>query len=161
MPMARARGFRYLVVLSFLLGPAACGPKKARVPVVGSRKTERFTIQVNVSDSANQNSPLPVDFVVVMDKKLAPEVAKLSAKDWFDRRVQIQRDFATKVKVASWEWVPGQHVGPIAIAIPANARSGFLFANYQNSGEHRGFVDVRAPVVANFGPEDFSLQALK
>ena len=160
--MGCAVHYRCFVVLVLLAGGVACGAaKKARVPVVTSPKTQKFSIQVNISDSANQNSPIPVDFVLVKDKKLLPEVAKMAAKDWFERRVQIQRDFPNKVQVVSWEWVPGQHVGPISIAVASDTRGAFLFANYLNGGEHRGYVDVHAPVAVTFGPEEFSLQQLK
>ena len=153
---------RYFVVFALITGACGCGvARKARVPVVSSRKTAKFTIEINVSQNANQNSPIPVDFVMVLDKKLTAEIAKLSAKDWFERRVQIQRDVPNKVQVVSWEWVPGQHVGPISIDVAPKAKAGFLFANYLNGGEHRAYVDVRIPVVATFGPEDFSVQALK
>jgi type VI secretion system protein len=148
-----------MALLSETIGCAV--PQKARLPGTAARKAQRFSIQVNVEDNANQNSPIPADFVMVLDKKLAVEVAKLSAKDWFDRRQQFQRDFATKIKVVSWEWVPGEHTGPITIEVAARTLSAFIFANYLNGGEHRGYIDVRSPVVVNFGPEDFSLQAVR
>lgn len=161
--MAHALGSRTFVILFVIIAAAAagCGAKNTRLPIVSSGKLAKFTIEVSVSDNANQNSPIPVDFVMVSDKKLLPEVAKLSAKDWFERRVQILRDFPAKVQVASWEWVPGQHVGPISVAVASSTRGAFLFANYLNNGGHRAYVDVHSPVVATFGPEEFSLQALK
>jgi type VI secretion system protein len=144
------------------MGIAACGlPKKAHVPVAGSRKNTKFNIQVVVADAANQNSPIPVDFVMVGDKKLLQEVAKLSAKDWFDRRLQVQRDFPTKLQVVSWEWVPGEHAGPIDVDVAGNTRGAFLFANYANGGEHRAAVDVKAPAIVTLGSDDFSVQRLK
>jgi hypothetical protein len=75
--------------------------------------------------------------------------------------MQILRDTQGKVSVASWEWVPGQHAGPIAVAISKKTRVAYVFANYRSGGGHRALVDVRAPVVINLGPEDFSLQALR
>jgi type VI secretion system protein len=144
------------------MGILACGlSKKAHVPIAGSRTNTKFTIQVVVAEAANQNSPVPVDFVMVADKKLLQEVAKLSAKDWFDRRVQVQRDFPTKLKVISWEWVPEEHVGPIDVDVAGNTLGAFLFANYANGGEHRAAVDVKTPVIVSLGAEDFSVQRLK
>jgi type VI secretion system protein len=146
----------------FLIALVGCGlPKKAHVPVAGSRTNTRFTIQVNVADGANQNSPIPVDFVMIADKKLLQEVAKLSAKDWFERRVQIQRDFGPKAQVVSWEWVPGEHSGPVAIDVPGKTIAAFLFAQYLNAGEHRAAVNVKWPVAVNLGAEEFSVQPLK
>ena len=149
---SRARGYRAITVSMLLMGILACGfTKKAHVPIATSRKNTRFTIQVVVADTANQNSPIPVDFVMVEDKKLLQEVAKLSAKDWFDRRVQVQRDFAAKVQVVSWEWVPGEHGGPIDVDVAGKTLGAFLFANYGNGGEHRAAVDVNTPVIVSLG----------
>jgi len=149
-----------------MLGLAGCGhapptPKAFKLPKVPAGKSFKFWLQVNVADNANGNSPLPVDFVMVSEKKLLPEIAKLSAKDWFERRVQLTRDFPTQVKVVSWEWVPGYHVGPITIEVMGGTKAGFFFANYSNAGEHRAYADMRTPVVLNLGVEEFSVQPLK
>ena len=85
----------------------------------------------------------------------------MSARDWYDRRAQIQRDFPMKVQILSWEWVPGDHVGPISVEIEAKTLAGFLFANYSNGGEHRAYVDVRKPIVMNLGAEEFVVQSLR
>ena len=161
--MSRTLGRKSIAATVLIWGALGCGlTKKAHVPIAGSpQKNAKFSIQVVVSDSANQNSPIPVDFVMVEDKKLLQEVAKLSAKDWFDRRVQVQRDFPAKVQVVSWEWVPGQHEGPIAVEIARGSRGAFLFANYANGGEHRAAVDPRTPVIVNLGTDDFSVQRLR
>jgi hypothetical protein len=162
--MRSAYVLRYIVFTAVLSGLISCGGgKKASTPVPGAqgRAAQKFSIQVNVVDGANQNFPIAMDLVTVADKQVIGEVAKLSAKDWFDRRTQILRDFQGKVSVASWEWVPGQHAGPISIAIAKKTRVAYVFANYINAGGHRALVDVRAPVVINLGPEDFSIQPLK
>jgi type VI secretion system protein len=160
MKFGLSRGSILVAVLSLAI--VACGlSKKAHVPLVGSRTNTKFTIEVVVSESANQNSPIPVDFVMVEDKKLLAEVAKLSAKDWFDRRTQVERDFPTKIHVLSWEWVPGAHAGPIDVDISKNSLAAFLFANYTNGGEHRAAIDLSSPAIVNLGADDFSVQRLK
>jgi type VI secretion system protein len=152
---------RFILGLLLIVG-AGCGlPKKARVPVVGTAKNTRFTIQVNVADGANQNSPIPMDFVMVSDKKLLQEVAKLSAKDWFDRRIQVQRDYGAKAQVVSWEWVPGEHTGAVAIDVPGKTMAAFLFAQYLNAGDHRAAVNVKSPIAVSLGAEEFTVQQLK
>lgn len=150
------------MALIALLTGAGCGiVRKLQVPVIAPHHKANFTVQINVADAANQNSPLPVDFVMIDDKRLMLEVAKMSAKDWYERRAQVQRDFPSKVQILSWEWVPGYHVGPIEIDIKARILAAFLFADYSNTGEHRAYVDVRSPIVVNFGAEEFSVQPLK
>ena len=162
--MALAYFSRFLVILPVLALFTGCAAKDKLAPKglpgLPNSKT-RFSVQVNVSDGANDNSPIPVDFVVVTDKKLMAEVAKLPAKDWFERRIQMQRDFPTKVKIVSWEWVPGQHAGPISVALDGHAKYGYFFANYLNGGDHRAAVDLRFPVVVNLGTEDFAVQPLR
>jgi type VI secretion system protein len=155
-------GWRRYFLGLVILATVGCGlPKKARVPGVSARTNTKFTIQVNVVEGANQNSPIPVDFVMIADKKLLTEVAKLSAKDWFERRIQIQRDFGPKAQVVSWEWVPGQHSGPVAIDVPGKTMAAFLFANYLNAGDHRAAVNVKWPVAVSLGAEEFAVQPLK
>lgn len=155
------------IVALLLMAAAGCAihkvqsAGKAADQAVFGKINTKFSIQVVVSDAANQNSPIPLDFVTVEDKKLLSEVAKLSAKDWFDRRVQVERDFPDKIQVVSWEWVPGEHGGPIEVDISKDARGAFLFANYANGGEHRAAVDVKTPVIVSLGADDFSVQRLK
>jgi type VI secretion system protein len=158
-----ARGCIGIAVSLLLTGVDACGdPQKPRLPVVSRPLTsKKFAIQIVVAGEANQDSPIPMDFVAVTDRKLLLEVAKLSAKDWFDRRMQVARDFGEKVQVISWEWVPGEHAGPISIDLASGTLGAFLFANYSNAGDHRAAVDVRIPVVVTLGAEEFSMQQLK
>lgn len=153
--------FRWLMVALLGLGClAACGPKRGLVSK-GIPNRQKFSVQINVAPDANQNNPAPLDLVMVLDKKLIKEVAKLSAKDWFDRRLQFQRDFPDQIKVVSWEWVPGQQAGPISIDVDKKTRAAFLFAQYLREGEHRAVVDLKAPIVINLAAYDFSVQALR
>jgi len=159
---AGGMGSRRFILGWLLIAALGCGSKKAKVPVVpGGRTNTKFTLQVNVAEGANQNSPIPMDFVMVIYKKLMAEVAKLSAKDWFDRRVQIQRDVGAKAQVVSWEWVPGQQTGPIAIDVPGKTQAAFLFARYLNAGDHRAAVSVKSPAVVTLGAEEFTVQQLR
>ncbi|MCX6598763.1 MAG: hypothetical protein NTV70_20620 [Acidobacteria bacterium] len=148
-----------LAVLLLLLAFSACGGPKRIIAPGGNR--QKFSVQVNAAADANQNTPTPVDLVMVLDKKLVKEVAKLSAKDWFVRRQQFTRDFPDQLKVVSWEWVPGQQAGPIAIDIDKKTRSAFLFAQYSQEGDHRAVVDLKAPLVITLSKTDFSLQPLR
>jgi type VI secretion system protein len=155
---------RCVGILGLLAMLASCAAKEKLAPggIPGlPNRAHRFSVQVNVAESANDNSPVPMDFVAVMDKKLMAEVAKLPAKDWFERRVQLQRDFPGKIQVVSWEWVPGQHAGPIKIAVSSKAMFGYFFVNYLNGGDHRAVADLRWPVVVNLGPADLVVQPLK
>ena len=153
----------FIILGVFLAGLTSCGGNKlsTKVPGAQGHASQKFSMQVNVADGANQNFPIAMDLVTITDKKVIADVGKLTSKDWFERRTQIIRDTQGKVSVASWEWVPGQHAGPIAVAVAPKTRVAYIFANYLNNGGHRALVDVKTPVVINLGPEDFSLQSLR
>ena len=98
---------------------------------------------------------------MVLDKKLDKEISKLSAKDWFTRRVQFTRDFPDKIEIVSWEWVPGQTSGPMAVTVSPKADAGYLFAQYIQPGDNRAAVDLRYPVAVNLSEHTFSVQSLR
>lgn len=139
----------------------ACAIPKRATQAVGIRGTPKFFMQLNVSPTANSNSPVPMDLVMVLDKKLIKEVGKLAAKDWFERRLQIQRDYPNLADIVSWEFVPGQHTGTISIDVNPKAQGAFLFAKYLTPGDNRAVVDIHVPVVINLLEEGFTVQPLK
>ena len=167
--MRRNADFRYRCLIPTIcaLLCGACGGqppgalKALKPPGLPKKSNQKFTMQINVADNANQNEPIPMDLVMVLDKKAVQQVAKLSSKDWFDRRVQVERDYPGKIMVSSWEWAPGQHVGPISVDVSPNFKAGFLFTSYANESDHRAVIDVRSPIVINLQAEDFSVMALK
>lgn len=148
-----------LILLAMAAGCAKFGNKAGRT--IGLGNNPRFVVSVNVADMANGNQPVATDLVLVLDKKLVKEVAKLTAKDWFDRRMQIQRDFPGKTEIISWEWVPRQTAGPIAVAVNPATKGAFLFAAYSTPGDHRAVIDVRAPIVINLQQDRFTVQAIQ
>jgi len=150
-----------VAVLFCVVFASACAVSKHATSAAGIHKQIKFFIQLNVSPAANSNNPIPMDLVMVLDKKLVKEVAKLSAKDWFERRVQIQRDYPNLTEVIPWELVPGQHTGSISIDINVKTQGAFVFARYLLPGDHRAAVDVRVPVVVNLLEEGFTVQPLK
>jgi len=81
--------------------------------------------------------------VFVWDKKMAAQFGELTAKDWFAKKPQLRRDDpnAKAFAVTEWEWVPGQAVPAIDLAVPTGAlrwvRAVYVFANYRAEGPHR------------------------
>jgi type VI secretion system protein len=160
----RSQYVLWCTILGVLLsGLISCGGTKVKASVPGSqgRAAQKFSMQVVVDESANQNSPIAMDLVTITDKKVIADIGKLTAKDWFERRTQVLRDTQGKVSVASFEWVPGQHVDKITVAIAPKTRVAYVFANYINGGSHRALIDVKQPVVINLRAEDFALQSLR
>ena len=150
-----------MAVCALVLLLSGCGVSQKAGRTVGLRNDPRFLVHVNVANGANNNNPVAMDLVLLLDKNLVKEVAKLSAKDWFERRIQIQRDMPGKSEIVSWEWVPGQSAGPIAVAVNPATKGAFVFASYLNPGDHRAAIDVRSPVVIQLQDERFSVQAVR
>lgn len=99
-------------------------------------------ITFEVGPTANQNSPLALDLVVIYDDKLTEVVLKLPAKDWFEKREQLKLDNPATLHTWQWELVPGQTI-PF-FTLPADskrAKAVVVFANYQTPGPHRVRLD--------------------
>ncbi len=98
---------------------------------------------MTVSESANKNNPVAVDYILVYNEDLMKELLKTPAKEWFEKKNQFKRDYPEESGFASfeWEWIPGQSVPPLALPLEARAKGAFLFALYFSKGEHRAHLD--------------------
>ncbi len=132
-------------------------------------RNPRFTLRLSIAPDANDDTPVPVDLVVVWDKAVAGQVKGLTAKDWFAKKAQFRQDDPTgrRLTICEWEWVPGQQVPDINVMVPAAARSwvenAFVFVNYRAEGSYRYQVAPGAATVLNLlenGVEDRSPQPL-
>lgn len=125
----RARALQALLVAILVLAPG-CGPRVS---------TRAFTLQAR--PEANDRSPVPVEVVLVKDEALVAALAALSARAWFDSRLQLARDHPDAFETRQWELVPGQR---LEVEFPFGSRRGsalFVFANYLSAGAHRVRVD--------------------
>src|SRR4051812_20578956 len=96
--------------LALLMSLTACPvkvPKSVRSKIPGASGESKLDVKVHVSPQANKNNPVAVDLVLVTDKKLLKELSKMSARDWFEQRHQVQLDYPreTALVAGSWEWV--------------------------------------------------------
>jgi type VI secretion system protein len=106
-------------------------------------RSARLQLEVRVAPDANDDRPVPVDVVFVWDKQMAGKLADLTAKDWFNKKTALRHDDPSEraFTVRDWEWVPGQVVADIDLAVRPAARQWlraiFVFANYRTEGPHR------------------------
>ena len=141
---------------------AGCGiskgvaKKAARTARVSSGK---LSLQVALSSTANQNSPVAVDVLFISDKALLKTAQALSANDWFTKKTQLQRQFPKGIEVKSWEWIPGQSVAPISFVVPVNAEGAMLFANYASPGPHSAPLPISGKVAIYLDEEDFTIDS--
>lgn len=103
----------------------------------------KVNVDVTVSESANKNNPVAVDYILVYNEDLLKELLKTPAKEWFEKKNQFKRDYPEDTGFASfeWEWIPGQSVPPLAMPLEARAKGAFVFALYFSKGDHRAHLD--------------------
>jgi len=130
---------------------------------VGVHACSKLDVTVHISPKANKNNPIAVDLVLVSDKKLLKELMKMSAKEWFEQRHQIQLDYPkeTDLTAGSWEWVPGQAVKLDRMPVRRAIIGGVIFANYFSEGAHRAAINPRKDILLTLGDEDLCVQPAK
>ena len=156
-----------LIGLAFLISLTACPnvkvPKAVRSTIPGASGESKLDVKVHVAPAANRNNPVAVDLVLVSDKKLLKELMKMSAKDWFAQKHQVQLDYPKEKDLAagSWEWVPGQAVKLDRLTVRLEVVGGVVFANYLTEGVHRAAIDPRKPFLLTLGEDDLCVQSAK
>ena len=121
--------------------------------------TLRF--QPHIANLINQDTPIPVDLVIITDDKLIHQLLNMSAKEWFSKKEQLKLDFPQDVHFWSWEWEPGQIVPLASVPLIPNAQAGFVFANYQQPGPHRYRIDPFLDFVLNLNEDEFDVELMK
>ena len=69
---------------------------------------ELRSLTLDMAPKANNDTPLAVDFVAVQDPELFKLLLSIPAKQWFEQREQLRRDYLKAIDVWSLELVPGQ-----------------------------------------------------
>ena len=123
----------------------------------------QLNMTVHISPQANRNNPAAVDLVLVSDKKLLTQLMKMSAKQWFVQKHQIQLDYPkeTDLVAGSWEWVPGQSVKLDRLSVRRGIIGGVIFANYVTAGAHRVAINARTDALLTLGETDVCVQSAK
>ena|SRR6476661_2636130 len=151
------RCFRVLcqgICLSLLLGALGCG--------TGSRSLfgGDVAVRLDADPKINQDSPVPVELVVVYDKDLLAKLAGMTARDWFQNREQTRKDHPGEDDFVSiaWEIVPGQSMPPQTLSFASGARGGLVFADYFSDGAHRARVDPHQNLRIHLQAEDVAVE---
>jgi type VI secretion system protein len=142
------RGSKAIVVLITAgLVLAACATKVS---------TER--VDVRVDAAANDNSPVPVELVLVKEEEMLEALLALSAREWFEQRAQLRADFPKAFQSAYWEFVPGQRMEISRLPFGRKGHALIVYANYSAPGEHRLRIDTRERVTLLLGEAGFSVE---
>jgi type VI secretion system protein len=147
-----------LTVLNALTG---CGVSKGlvhRATRAAHVSSGKLTLNVKISDSLNQNSPVAVDVLLIRDKNFLKAVQGMSASDWFAKKAQLLRQNPKAMEpVKSWEWVPGQNLGPIDFVVPVDVQAAMIFVNYATGGPHSAPLPTSGKVTIVLDDEDFTV----
>ena len=136
-----------------LLGLAVVVTVTAAACIIPARTTH-LRLQVSIADDANGDRPIPVDVVFVWDGETAAKLEALPAREWFKQKTQLRQDDPNgrTLSVREWEWVPGQAVPDIELAVRPSARKWlraiYVFADYRTDGPHRVKVEPGAASLA-------------
>jgi type VI secretion system protein len=126
-----------------------------------TRLHKELVMDVHVEPEANHNSPVAVDVLLVKDKDVLKSLIGMSATEWFQKRKDFERTHPKGILASSWEWVPGQEVGPVSVPKASSAKAILLFANYLTSGEHRAELPKGGQVSLKLSADDFVLGTTK
>jgi type VI secretion system protein len=123
----------------------------------------RMLLEFSVVPRSNQNAPVALSFVAVIDPKLVEKIEGMTAKQWFAQRSQMRRDYPGDDAFVEWEWeyVPGQTPPPVVIEIDGRATAAFLFANYSAPGDHRFRIGPFRRLWIEVGAEDVTIRPLE
>ena len=123
----------------------------------------KLNVRVRVVPRANENNPVAVDLILVSDKKLLEQLMRMSAKEWFEQKHQIQLDYPkeTDLTAGRWEWVPGQSVKLDRLPVRRAIVGGITFANYLSEGPHRVAMNPRKDILLTLGEKDICVQVAK
>lgn len=99
-------------------------------------------VVIAAAEGANQNSPVAVDVVLVMEESALDKIAALPAAKWFQARSDLLRTFPGTFSYKSWEVAPGQVLRVPGASFGSPSVVGvFVFADYLTLGEHRMKVE--------------------
>ena len=134
------------------LGLAGC----SLVPgFLGGRSISSLSLRSE--DGAERDMAVAVDLVMTTSDAASAAVATLGARDWFQRRTQLLRDFPEDIKIASWELAPGQAIEDAPIDSPGGLQDAFVFALYATPGDHRLHLTAASRVRVTLGETDLRL----
>jgi type VI secretion system protein len=118
------------------------------------------SVQLEVTERANDNSPIAVDFVAVRDPELLKTLQSLTAGQWFSNKPQILLDYPQKLKIWTLELVPGSQLETKQIPLSGEPADGLLmFAGYSGEGVYRLRLDQTRKLKLKF--DDNEVRVLK
>ncbi len=123
---------------------------------------QKLTLQVEIHEQANADSPIALDFLYVFDEELLQELLQLPAKQWFAEKAQYKRDYPedSGFRVWEWEWVPGQEVPEIKLPLNPRTEAGILYVLYAEPGAYRAKTRANQSIAVHLLEKEFQVRPL-
>ena len=100
------------------------------------------------SSELSEDSPVPLDLVLVLDTELVGPIGRMRPADWFVARDRLCEDYPGGFKSTSWEVIPG--LAPTTLEYPfadENGQALYVFASYLSAEMNEPFpIDDRKTV---------------
>ena len=149
----------FILCFTVMLLTVSCGLGVRLRTLMG----QKVVVMVDISETANENSALALEVVLVYDEALLKELMKISAAEWFEKKAQIRRDYPgdTGFESWEWEWVPGQKVPVIKLPLRPKAMAGIIYARYYGPGAYRARIDPHESVEIKLLEKEFIVKPLE
>lgn len=120
-------------------------------------------VELSAALGANQNSPVAIDIVLVLDETMIDRLSELTAAKWFGARADLLKTYPKALAYRSWELVPEQMLRiPGASFGSPRVAAVFIFANYITPGSHRARVDeLKKPIIVRLEPQGFDVSSAR
>lgn len=113
-------------------------------------------LKILAAPNANGDSPVAVDIVVPYSKDMLDQLVGITAREWFRKREQYQRDYPTEVETVQLEIVPGTSRNvSLELRDADEAEGALVYANYFTEGEHRVRIDRLENIVIDLLERNF------
>ncbi|MFH1350710.1 MAG: hypothetical protein ABII26_07195 [Pseudomonadota bacterium] len=148
-----------ILTLCFIMLTSSCGLGVRMRSMMGGK----LVLKVDMSETANNNSPVALELVLIYDEALLKELMKISAGEWFEKKDQFQRDYPGDTGFDSWqwEWVPGQNVALIKLPLKARAKAGIVYVRYYGPGAFRARIDPHESIEIKLLEKEFIVKPLE
>lgn len=153
---ARMRGKRAIIAFAALLLVASVSGCKTPSFLCFKSSGLGEIVIANSDPSNNGGRPIAVDLVFITDKEVLKAVKELTARQYFERRAQIRRDYTKGYEIQSWELVPRQFDGPKKTSAPCNLVGTLIFADYASEGPHRIALEKERSGTVMLGADDLT-----
>jgi type VI secretion system protein len=123
----------------------------------------KMNVKIVNSPNANLNNPVQLDLLLVYDEALLKQMLQMTARDWFEKRDEIRKNYPDGQGYDSWqwEWIPGQAIAPQQLPLRASAVGALVFTNYFTSGPHRFRVNPHKDVVISLLEKECQVETVE